>query len=927
MALKADITIDIDKQVGNLQNLTNIYNARVGDNNTPLTVLWQKNGIALNLKGLHAFIAGKVGDGSYNSETDKVDFPVGTPVVKYEDDGSGTLDNGQSGLTTLLIPKQMWSKTGLFAGYIGLKDENGSVFTSKDIFFKILGNVLDAGVAINYFIGDFDEALAKAEKKLEDKSANFDQTTAEALQDLHDKYLAEVQKAEDTLGDTQASIDANLASLKRISASIGALQAQIDADNLETQAGHYADLKQLKTEFDQKIGNMAKHPVQAFDSLDQLQAKYPHGTDGDFVTTDTGHIYIYSWLTNTWKDCGQYQGKNLDNDSVYGSNLKTLERTTVGAWSSPLIVDFKNGSLTVPNDGYHNLISFPNNYSLVSGTIPIITEEAKQRVAEQIKNAKTQEEKEQLVKQDIHSTSGGIFVVFNPDGANNLETQFKFYESWLDIKWDDIYVGFIQFPNVAHFIFPYVSSENAFVNGATNKANYLPSINVPRFDDYLYTPSKWIINFKQMTINVPATSNYVYKQNTFHIAAGEYSIKIEDYQYGVFLYLQPFYSDKEECWYAKIISDKLATLATNTLIYLGWVDPSVKKYYIKNMPTDVDRNIRVDFISPDKPRVDWDNLLIKMPYVWKVNVNSKVYSFDGTPFDIDLSKAGKATAYFIGIDTDAIDPQNISAMFKVSDSLDKILEDCDYFFGWVETETKTFKFNYICDSLSIDTGNATFPWKNKKVTCLGDSITQGDSGEGGLIPSYVPRMQSLLQTMPTNAGLAGSKITPMSDDKDSSFVGRMGSIKDQDVVTIFGGINDFQWNAPLGKMSDSADNPTTFYGALKDIVTTLSKNNPQAKLMFITPMKTTKFQYHTFDENGELMKNANGNTQLDFVNAIKQVADYYSIPVLDMYSCSNYSPYLPSQVGHDNFTADGLHPTEHGYERIAQTIAKAINNL
>ena len=166
MAVKADITIDIDKQVGNLQNLTNIYNARVGDNNTPLTVLWQKNGIALNLKGLHAFIAGKVGDGSYNSETDKVDFPVGTPVVKYEDDGSGTLDNGQSGLTTLLIPKQMWAKTGLFAGYIGLKDENGSVFTSKDIFFKVLGNVLDAGVAINYFIGDFDEALAKAEKEL-----------------------------------------------------------------------------------------------------------------------------------------------------------------------------------------------------------------------------------------------------------------------------------------------------------------------------------------------------------------------------------------------------------------------------------------------------------------------------------------------------------------------------------------------------------------------------------------------------------------------------------------------------------------------------------------------------------------------------------------------------------------------------------------
>ena len=128
-------------------------------------------------------------------------------------------------------------------------------------------------------------------------------------------------------------------------------------------------------------------------------------------------------------------------------------------------------------------------------------------------------------------------------------------------------------------------------------------------------------------------------------------------------------------------------------------------------------------------------------------------------------------------------------------------------------------------------------------------------------------------------------------------------------------------------MADTADTPTTFYGALKYVITTLSANNPKAKLMLITPMKTTKFQYHTYDNNGNLMQNANGNTQLDFVNAIKQVGEYYSIPVLDMYSNSNYSPYLPSQVGHDNFTADGLHPTAHGYERIAQTIGHAINNL
>lgn len=227
MAVKADITIDIDKQVGELQNLTQIYNARVGDNKTPLTIAWRKNDLPLNLKGLHAYIVGKTGDGSYNSETGKIDFPINTPVSQFEDDGSGTLDGGQSGLTTLLIPKQMWQNSGLFAGYIGLKSEDGSVFTSKDIWFKVLGNVLDAGVEINYFIGDFDKALAEAEKKLQDKTDSFDQITNAALSDLREKYREIAQSSEDLASEYTAT-------LNNITDSLKSMQAYIETHNIVT---------------------------------------------------------------------------------------------------------------------------------------------------------------------------------------------------------------------------------------------------------------------------------------------------------------------------------------------------------------------------------------------------------------------------------------------------------------------------------------------------------------------------------------------------------------------------------------------------------------------------------------------------------------------------------------------------------------------
>ena len=297
MAVKADITIDIDKQVGNLQNLTNIYNARVGDNKTPLTVLWRKNGMALNLKGLHAFIAGKVGDGSYNAETDKVDFPVGTPVVKYEDDGSGTLDNGQSGLTTLLIPKQMWQKSGIFAGYIGLKSADGSVFTSKDIFFKVLGNVLDAGVAINYFIGDFDKALAEAKEK-----------SSQLILDARNAYLNETKNAHDSLDALKAQIKANRDEQENLTRHLAGTEQQIATHDVVTRP----EFLNISNQLTQQVSQMKEAGLEFFNNLDDLKTKYPQGANKLCVTLNDSHQWIYDYANGKWNDAGAFNYGTID---------------------------------------------------------------------------------------------------------------------------------------------------------------------------------------------------------------------------------------------------------------------------------------------------------------------------------------------------------------------------------------------------------------------------------------------------------------------------------------------------------------------------------------------------------------------------------------------------------------------------------------
>ena len=911
------LPLDIFKEGYTAYNISNWFKGRVGDNGTPFAIRWYSHGRLLNILGMRPFIEGQVGDYTID------DSDPDNPQINMAEDAShihivGDVDDTQEGgLAIYRLISQAFPKSGIFygkIGFMGTQDDGTLVNTGVDIVFKVLAGHMNMLGARKFYVSELEKAWLDLQTNFKQYDKEYDAKLNQELSDLNTKIANEIKRAEDTLGDTQAAIDANIASLKKIAASVGALQAQIDANNLETQAGHFADIVNIKRDFDQKLSNI-KHPTQAFDSFNQLQAQYPNGADGDFVTTDTGHIYIYSWAENNWKDCGAYQGTVVASNSVDGSKIKRRERVTVGAWTSPLIVDFKNGNLIVP-DGYYKLISYPDVYYLVSGTVPIITENAKANIAQQISSAATQAEKDQLAKKDLRAKSGGLFVALDPNGVNKLETQFKFYDNQNDIPQDEVYLGFIQWPNISSFVFPSISTDEAWLGNETNHADAINKVNAPRLDDYLLAFDPWIFDWDNASITVRGYAGYQYKGLYYHIKSGTYKINLQSGIFGYFIYLE---LDESGKWI--LTFDTSSTLATNTKLLFGWIELDSKTYDIPSMPFTNYTKPHIKFYGPDYPKVDWDNEIVHFPMYWHIMMNNQDYA-NSDPFDISFK--GMAGGYFV-ID-ESSQSNSIKDMIKVSDNKNAT-NGYTYVLGFFDTSTKTFDF-YGLNNNRIDSVQSNeFPWQNKAVTCLGDSITQGDSGEGGLIPSYVPRMQKWLQTNPTNAGLGGSKITPMSDDKGSSFVGRMESIQDQDVVTIFGGINDFQWNAPLGKMSDSNDNPTTFYGALKDIVTTLSKNNPKAKLMFITPMKTTKFQYHTFDENGELMKNANGNTQLDYVNAIKQVADYYSIPVLDMYSCSNYSPYLPSQVGHDNFTADGLHPTEHGYERIAQTIAKAINNL
>lgn len=203
--------------------------------------------------------------------------------------------------------------------------------------------------------------------------------------------------------------------------------------------------------------------------------------------------------------------------------------------------------------------------------------------------------------------------------------------------------------------------------------------------------------------------------------------------------------------------------------------------------------------------------------------------------------------------------------------------------------------------------------KGKKFAFLGDSITEGH-GANTVEDRYSNVFQRLSGAEVTNYGIGGTRIARQTKKSEShlfdkDFCMRALEMDDGfDVVAVFGGTNDFgHGDAPLGVFSDRT--PYTFYGALHTLYSSLIKKYPTAKIVAITPLHREN-EFTAVNEN-----RPNNYTLKACVNAIKEVAEYYSVNVLDLYSVSGMCPFVEEQL--KLYFADGLHPSSAGYARIA----------
>lgn len=217
-----------------------------------------------------------------------------------------------------------------------------------------------------------------------------------------------------------------------------------------------------------------------------------------------------------------------------------------------------------------------------------------------------------------------------------------------------------------------------------------------------------------------------------------------------------------------------------------------------------------------------------------------------------------------------------------------------------------------------DLQNAVLPWSGKKAVMLGDSIVYNDGHDG--INGYPYYLKCLGFDIITNKGVSGACVANHSERTYEDVCTTVDSVdfSTYDLALIAGGTNDFHVSAasPIGTLVNSVTltdfDKTTFIGALQYIITKILNSNTVIKIGLFTPLKRSG--WYTANSEGKVLK--------DYADAIKEVAEYYSIPVLDFYGTAGLS-----RKNMYTFTSDGLHPNNAGYEFFSRKLIAFVRDL
>lgn len=228
-------------------------------------------------------------------------------------------------------------------------------------------------------------------------------------------------------------------------------------------------------------------------------------------------------------------------------------------------------------------------------------------------------------------------------------------------------------------------------------------------------------------------------------------------------------------------------------------------------------------------------------------------------------------------------------------------------------------------------------WKGKKVAFLGDSIT--DKGHVGTTKNYWQFLEDLLGLEPLVYGINGHQWTGV--------LGQAQKLKEEqgdavDAILIFAGTNDYNAGTPLGewysvkeeavevsgpkqdvrKKRTLQTDDTTFRGRINKVMSYLKTNFPTKQIILLTPIHRGYARFSGDNiQPDESYPNQIGLYVDEYVDVVKEAANIWAVPVIDLNSISGLYPVNDSHIRYfSKEKTDRLHPNADGHYRMAKAL-------
>lgn len=207
----------------------------------------------------------------------------------------------------------------------------------------------------------------------------------------------------------------------------------------------------------------------------------------------------------------------------------------------------------------------------------------------------------------------------------------------------------------------------------------------------------------------------------------------------------------------------------------------------------------------------------------------------------------------------------------------------------------------------------------KTIVALGDSLFHGSQDCKG--NTWLEMMARRNEMTLYNYGQNGNTVAVQHSEKQSlaAMCVRYADMADgADYVVVLGGANDKRLSVPLGDVTSSS--AETFCGALNILIAGLTEKYPKARILFMT-------NYNRWPSKNEL-----GLSDIDYVEAMKEVCAAQSIPCFDNYHSCGISFQNPAHAvwmdegivrgdgPNRHFSAEGYEWLSYKYEAILATL-------